>query len=230
LDLPLDVTPSDLVEKLPGDSPAAPPVDPIAPPRPQRQTPTAHEQVVADAARAFLADALEADETQVVLVSIQPVDWPDASLGCPQPDMMYAQVITPGYQVALRAGHARYELHTDQTGQQVVSCSTGTQGERLRLPPEAARDQEALVKLAQGHLAGLLGVSLEDVNVIAVEQVDLQDVRLSCPAAVPSPPGKQPDQAFTDDGAQSGYHIVLDVDGVAYHYYTDGSFLIFCGQ
>ena len=36
-------------------------------------------------------------------------EWPDASLGCPQPGMMYAQVITPGYQIILEAAGRRYD-------------------------------------------------------------------------------------------------------------------------
>ncbi len=34
-------------------------------------------------------------------VSANAVQWPDSSLGCPRPDMMYAQVLTPGYRVTL---------------------------------------------------------------------------------------------------------------------------------
>lgn len=40
-------------------------------------------------------------------------EWPDAGLGCPQADMMYAAMITPGYLLELRAGGQTYEFHTD---------------------------------------------------------------------------------------------------------------------
>ena len=33
--------------------------------------------------------------------------WSDASLGCPQPDMGYAQVVTPGYLVLFRDSEGR---------------------------------------------------------------------------------------------------------------------------
>src|SRR5687768_5669873 len=60
----------------------------------------------ADAARALVvaAAAREAGvapaEVQVVQVQMQ--EWPDAALGCPEPDQSYAQVITAGYLVTVR--------------------------------------------------------------------------------------------------------------------------------
>lgn len=56
----------------------------------------------------------------VKVESVQAVEWPDASLGCPQPGMMYAQVITPGYRILLKAGDEAYEYHSD--AERVVLC------------------------------------------------------------------------------------------------------------
>src|SRR5438132_10035603 len=47
-------------------------------------------------ARAAAASELGVGADAVVVQRVEPVDWPDASLGCPRPGMMYAQVITPG--------------------------------------------------------------------------------------------------------------------------------------
>lgn len=47
----------------------------------------------------------------VDVVEVTEVDWPDASLGCPAPDMGYAQVITPGMQVILQSGGQSYAYH-----------------------------------------------------------------------------------------------------------------------
>ncbi len=49
---------------------------------------------------------------QIQVVSVEPVTWPDASLGCPQPGMMYAQVLTPGLRIRLQANGQVYEYHT----------------------------------------------------------------------------------------------------------------------
>ena len=44
---------------------------------------------------------------------IEAIEWPDSALGCPQPDMVYAAVITPGYQVTITAQGTTYLVHTD---------------------------------------------------------------------------------------------------------------------
>jgi hypothetical protein len=53
---------------------------------------------------------------EAVLVSLEAVDWPDTSLGNPEPTAIYAQVITPGYLIIVESGGAQYEYHTDTTG------------------------------------------------------------------------------------------------------------------
>lgn len=64
-------------------------------------------------AKADLAKTLTISEAQINLVSAQPQDWPDASLGCPKAGQVYAQVITPGYRIVLEYAQKQYEYHTD---------------------------------------------------------------------------------------------------------------------
>ncbi|MBV7330873.1 hypothetical protein KFU94_22040 [Chloroflexi bacterium TSY] len=52
---------------------------------------------------------------QITFVGIEAVEWPDASLGCPQDDMMSAQVITPGYRIVLETDSKTYQYHTGAT-------------------------------------------------------------------------------------------------------------------
>jgi hypothetical protein len=52
---------------------------------------------------------------------VEAVDWSDTSLGCPEPGMAYAQVITPGYLIVLGAAGQTYEYHTDEHSS-VVLC------------------------------------------------------------------------------------------------------------
>lgn len=68
-----------------------------------------------------LAKQLAINTDQIRVAEIRAVDWPDASLGCPQPEMAYAQVITPGYYIALESQGQLYPYHTDQ-GDQIVLC------------------------------------------------------------------------------------------------------------
>jgi hypothetical protein len=80
-------------------------------------------------AKEDLAQRLGLDGDSIWLVSAEAVEWPDASLGCPTPDMMYAQVITPGFKVVLQAEGLVYEYHTDQQRVVVLCESTGVAGE-----------------------------------------------------------------------------------------------------
>ncbi|MCS7222278.1 MAG: hypothetical protein RML36_15530 [Anaerolineae bacterium] len=73
-------------------------------------------QAVAD-----LAGRLAIAPDAVQVRAVEAVEWPDASLGCPQPGMMYAQVITPGYRIVLEAAGKTYEYHSSYT--YVVYCA-----------------------------------------------------------------------------------------------------------
>lgn len=73
------------------------------------------------AATADLAERTGVPASNISLVSMEAVDWSDASLGCPQEGYMYAQVITPGFSLILSAQGQPYEYHTDQAGN-VVLC------------------------------------------------------------------------------------------------------------
>lgn len=84
------------------------------------ETPAGAEEVVR-LAREDLAQKLDLAAETIRLVSCEAVEWRDASLGCPQPGMMYAQVITPGFRVVLEAERKRYEYHTDRS-RIVVLC------------------------------------------------------------------------------------------------------------
>ncbi len=73
---------------------------------------------------------------QIHVTESRAVTWPDASLGCPQPDMAYAQVITPGYWVLLEADGKQYPYHTDQNGQFILCLGNSSNpGSELPMIP-----------------------------------------------------------------------------------------------
>ena len=49
---------------------------------------------------------------EIELIGLEQVTWPDASLGCPQPGMAYAQVLQEGWQIRLRCRGQVYEYHS----------------------------------------------------------------------------------------------------------------------
>lgn len=49
---------------------------------------------------------------QIEVVSVQMMTWPDSSMGCPQPDMVYTQVLHDGLLIQLQANGFNYNYHS----------------------------------------------------------------------------------------------------------------------
>jgi len=62
-------------------------------------------------ATADAAERAAAAEDEVSFVSFEMVTWPDGSLGCPEPDMMYTQALVEGYRIVLEANGERFVYH-----------------------------------------------------------------------------------------------------------------------
>lgn len=108
------------------NSPLSPPGTPLSDRSGQERSPVATPseapaEVVA-AAKERLASELDTSTEVVEIIAIEPVEWSDASLGCPEPGKMYAQVITPGYRVLLQVEGEQFEVHTDREGRTAVIC------------------------------------------------------------------------------------------------------------
>ncbi len=71
-------------------------------------------------ARADMTRRLSIQDAAISLVNVEEREWPDASLGCAKPGVMYAQVITPGYLIVLSANGKQYEYHTSTRN--VILC------------------------------------------------------------------------------------------------------------
>ncbi len=63
-----------------------------------------------------LADRIGVSIDSIVVVSAEAVMWRDSSLGCPEPGMMYLQVLTEGYQVLLEAQGQIYDYRASTRG------------------------------------------------------------------------------------------------------------------
>ncbi|MCK4827063.1 hypothetical protein KA005_65620 [bacterium] len=70
---------------------------------------------MAELAKMDLATKLQIPPTSIEVLRVVQTEWPDASLGYPEPGMVYAQVITPGYVILLLAENKLYEYHSDYT-------------------------------------------------------------------------------------------------------------------
>lgn len=101
-----------VVQLLPQPPPAGV-AGPVAQPAPDSSV---------DAAVADLAAWLEVDPATIAVVTVDEVTWRDSSLGCPEPDRAYLQVLTPGLRIILAAGDSTYEYHSGRGGR-VILCA-----------------------------------------------------------------------------------------------------------
>jgi len=69
-----------------------------------------------DAAKTALSQEIGIAVEEIETVSYGRVDWPNACLGLERSGEACAQVITPGWEVVLRAGGEEYAYRTDTTG------------------------------------------------------------------------------------------------------------------
>jgi hypothetical protein len=63
-------------------------------------------------AKADLSGRLSIPLDQVEVVAVTAVTWPDGSLGCPKPGMVYPQALVDGMRILLRAVGRTYDYHS----------------------------------------------------------------------------------------------------------------------
>jgi hypothetical protein len=68
-----------------------------------------------------LSQRLAIDPGQIELYEVASVTWPDGSLGCPQPGMMYTQVQVDGLLIRFRVEGRIFEYHSGE-GQPPFLC------------------------------------------------------------------------------------------------------------
>ena len=65
-----------------------------------------------DQAVADLSARLNIDRASIAAISAKAVEWPDRSMGCPQPGMGYLQVPVDGAVIELSVGSTTYRYHS----------------------------------------------------------------------------------------------------------------------
>jgi hypothetical protein len=81
-----------------------------------------------------LSQRLGINIEEINMVFIKAVTWSDTSLGCPQENIEYAQVITEGYQILLEVSDNVYEYHTNDNDN-VILCALAPSSE-VSIPNE----------------------------------------------------------------------------------------------
>ena len=70
----------------------------------------------------YLAGKLGVGANELTLVKANATEWSDTSLGCPKSGMMYAQVITPGYEITFEHQGNNYAVHSNSDASHMASC------------------------------------------------------------------------------------------------------------
>jgi hypothetical protein len=70
-------------------------------------------QPAVDAALRDAAARVGVPVSSLRIERVEAREWGDSSLGCPKPDQMYSQVLTPGYLVVISGGGKTLEYHTN---------------------------------------------------------------------------------------------------------------------
>lgn len=125
--------PSDIIQTdEPTVSPTFEKVEPIPSPMTEINPGNTPQELILQA-KGQLAKKLSIDVEAIILFNVNAIEWSDASLGCPQAGMTYAQVITPGYQILLEANGQVFTFHTDETNQVILCNARGP--DEIFLPP-----------------------------------------------------------------------------------------------
>ena len=147
------------------------------------------------------------------MASVEAFDFPDSSLGVPEPGQNYMTVITPGYVIILEANGVSYEYHG--SGDRVVQApAPGDTG--LAPAPTDYGPAQPLVDRAVAELSALLSVDPAQITVQKVEAVDFSDSSLGLP--------KEGESYLTV--ITPGYIIVLEAGGQTYEFHGSGETLL----
>ncbi len=90
---------------------------------------------VAEEAVVLLAARLKVSANQITVVRAEAVTWPDGSLGCPEPDTAYTQMLVEGTQVVLQFQDRKYDYHAGPNGVAFLCPSSEKDGGYEFVPP-----------------------------------------------------------------------------------------------
>lgn len=91
------------------------------------------DPVLADA-----AERLGVTMTDLFTERVEARDWPDGSLGCPEPGDSSTQAVVPGYLILISGSGRTLEYHTDASADRFVLCNGVGEGDGGTAPPVAA--------------------------------------------------------------------------------------------
>jgi hypothetical protein len=173
-------------------------------------------QGAAEQARAEVAKQLRAQASEFTVVTVEPAQWSDSSLGCRKPNSMYRQVMSNGYVVVLERQGTRH--HVNVAGTRAVMCEPITRLGGTVRGPMPARGLDRVTTLARQDLANRLRLDVQHIRVANIEPRHWTDDDMNCASGGSSPASGAPTTAA---GEGSGYRLALSASGRTYFYHTD---------
>jgi hypothetical protein len=180
--------------------------------------PGAAARAAGEQARAEAARQLQAQASEFTVVTVEPTQWTDSSLGCRKAGSMSAQVVSDGYVVVLERQGKRHQVNV--AGSRAVMCETATRITGTTRQPMSARGLDRVTTLARQDLANKLRLDAQHIRVANVEPRRWTDDDMNCSSGGGSPAG--PDgSAASSQSSGVGYRLALSASGRTYFYHTD---------
>lgn len=147
--------------------------------RQQQPAPTSRpaQATPSDLAREVVARRLEIPAEAVTVVSIEAREFADSSLGCPEPGMVYQQVITPGHQAVVEAEGRRFDVRVAGAGAKICHRRKGNSDRGRRNSELPVAD---LAELARADLAARLMTDDGAVSISGVRALRAQETLPGC--------------------------------------------------
>ncbi len=166
------------------------------------------QRALAQLAIRTLAEDLGVPADRIRVDTIRAVQWPDSSVGCPQPGQQYLQVVTPGHRISLRVDGQLYTVH--EAGGKAFVCHHRKLGS-VPLTPELEIVWGEQMLEARADLASRLGVPEDNIRPVGGRPTTWDDSSLGCP---------EPGGTYAP-GPVEGYVLVLRHGMRQFTYHTD---------
>ncbi|MEL7537345.1 MAG: hypothetical protein AAFZ58_09710 [Pseudomonadota bacterium] len=163
-----------------------------------------------------LAEHLDIPMADIRIDTVRAVNWRDTSIGCPQPDQAYGQVITPGYKVTLRVEKALHFVHA--ANERVFVCETAGKPLFSSVDTESQLVWGEQMLWARADLAEHLGADEAEITIRSALPKTFSDASLDCP---------EPDVEY-DATAREGFALNFEYRGRTYTYNTDLTRTVLC--
>jgi hypothetical protein len=171
------------------------------------QTMSSEHSPIADLAVQTLAEEMNIPISNIEVDTVRTIEWRDGSIGCPEPGVAYAQVITPGHKITLRVDGQLHFVH-EANGRAAVCRQAKINPGQL---PQVDLVWGKMALVARADLAVKLGVEERHVLVSGGESQSWDSSALGC---------EEPGVEY-ESGVYEGFVLYLRHGSRRYTYHTD---------